>query len=201
MSLHLPDGNASIDGDNKINNEVKGSNEDDKYSDEDEDEEEWMLSKKIIWKCNLLNLTISQELFNMGIIWKFQMIHCIIKNMYANKLFEIGIIYYFLYVMFPFWELGAVASNVWFVSRRLFYLSFPSTSTFTLNVCAWHKVTQSSYQLVWIRTFLHHQSFHFVLTRVESLSHFVALHPLLNLSFFWIGASNQIIKTTKHVFE
>jgi hypothetical protein len=30
--------------------------------------------------------------------------------MYANKLFEIGIIYYFLYVMF-FWELGAVASN------------------------------------------------------------------------------------------
>jgi hypothetical protein len=31
--------------------------------------------------------------------------------MYANKLFEIGIIYYFLYVMFLFWELGAVASN------------------------------------------------------------------------------------------
>ncbi len=39
------------------------------------------------------------------------MTHCLIKNMYANKLFEIGIIYYFLYVMF-FWELGAVASNL-----------------------------------------------------------------------------------------
>jgi hypothetical protein len=43
-------------------------------------------------------------------MWKFQMTHCLIKNMYANKLFEIGIIYYFLYVMF-FWELSAVASN------------------------------------------------------------------------------------------
>jgi hypothetical protein len=45
---------------------------------------------------------------------------------------------------------------------------------------------------------------------VESLSHFVALHPLLNKGvnhqmipylFFQIGASNQIIKTTKYVFE
>ena len=50
--------------------------------------------------CNLLNSTIYQELFSMGIICKFQMIHCIIKNMYANKLFKNGIIYYFLYVMF-----------------------------------------------------------------------------------------------------
>jgi hypothetical protein len=40
------------------------------------------------------------------------MIHCIIKNMYANKLFKIGIIYYFFCVMFLFWELGAVASNL-----------------------------------------------------------------------------------------
>ncbi len=70
-----------------------------------------MYSKKIIGKCNLLNSTICQELFNMGIIWKFQMTHCLIKNMYANKLFEIGIIHYFLYVIF-FWELGSVASNI-----------------------------------------------------------------------------------------
>ncbi len=95
-------------------------------------------------------------------------------------------------------------------SRRLSYLSFPYTSTFALNECAWHKVTQSSYQLVQIRTFWYHQLFCFVLTCTESLSHYVALHPLLNISvnhqmiphlFFWIGASNQIIKTTKHVFE
>jgi hypothetical protein len=33
------------------------------------------------------------------------------KNMCANKLFKIGIIYYFLYVMFLFWELGAFVSN------------------------------------------------------------------------------------------
>ena len=61
-----------------------------------------MLSKKFIGKCNLLNSTICQELFNMGIIWNFQMTHCIIKNMYANKLFEIGIIYYYFicYVFF-----------------------------------------------------------------------------------------------------
>ncbi len=42
--------------------------------------------------CNLLNSTIYKELFSMGIICKFQMIHCIIKNMYANKLFKIGMI-------------------------------------------------------------------------------------------------------------
>ncbi len=69
-----------------------------------------MLSKKFIGKCNFLNSTICQELFNMGIIWKFQMTHCLIKNMYGNKLFEIGIIHYFLYVMF-LGELGAVASS------------------------------------------------------------------------------------------
>jgi hypothetical protein len=67
-------------------------------------------------------------------------------------------------------------------SRRLSYLSFPSTSTFALNECEWHKVTQSSYQLVWICTFWYHQLFNFVLTCAESLSHFVALHPLLNNS-------------------
>jgi hypothetical protein len=52
--------------------------------------------------CNLLNSTIHQELFSTGIICKFQMIHCIIKNMYANKLFKIGIINYFFicYVSF-----------------------------------------------------------------------------------------------------
>jgi hypothetical protein len=58
------------------------------------------------------------------------------------------------------------------------YVSFPSTSTFTLNECAWHKATQSSYQLVQVRIFWYHQLFHFVLTCVESLSHFVAQHPL-----------------------
>ncbi len=79
-----------------------------------------MLSKQIIGKCNLLNLTIYQELFNMGTIWKFQMLHCIIKNMYANKLFKIGIIYYSLYVMFLFWELGAVASNVLYTCDSFF---------------------------------------------------------------------------------
>jgi hypothetical protein len=40
MTLYLPDGNDSNDSDNKINDEFKGSNEDDKYSDEDEDEDE-----------------------------------------------------------------------------------------------------------------------------------------------------------------
>ncbi len=47
-------------------------------------------------------------------------------------------------------------------------------------MCALHKVKQSSYQLVQICTFLYHQLFNFVLTCVESLSNFVALHPLLN---------------------
>jgi hypothetical protein len=73
-------------------------------------------------------------------------------------------------------------------STRLFYLSFPSTSTFALNVYALHKVTQSSYQLVQIRTFWYHKFFHFVLTCMESLSHFVALHPLLNN-----GVNHQMI--------
>ncbi len=40
MTLRLPDGNDSNDSDNKIDNKVKGSNEDDKYSDEDEDVDE-----------------------------------------------------------------------------------------------------------------------------------------------------------------
>ncbi len=97
---------------------------------------------------------------------------------------------------------STVSGNFWFFSRRLSYLSFPSTSTFALNECAWHKVTQSSYQLVRICTFQYHQLFHFVLTCTESLSHFAALHPLLNNDvnhqmisylFFQIGASNQII--------
>ncbi len=65
-----------------------------------------MLSKKIIGKCNLLNSTICQELFNMGIIWKFQMTHCTIKNMH-NKLFEIGIIYYFFICYVFFWGSSA----------------------------------------------------------------------------------------------
>jgi hypothetical protein len=39
------------------------------------------------------------------------MIHCVIKNVYANKLFEIGIIYYYFICYVFFWELGAVASN------------------------------------------------------------------------------------------
>ncbi len=39
-TLHLPDGNDSNDSDNEIDDEVKGSNEDDKYSDENEDEDE-----------------------------------------------------------------------------------------------------------------------------------------------------------------
>ncbi len=76
--------------------------------------------------------------------------------------------------------ISTVSCNFWIFSRRLSYLSFPSTSTFALNECAWHKVTQSSYQLVWIRTCWYHQLFHFVLTCTESLSHFVALHRLLN---------------------
>jgi hypothetical protein len=76
----------------------------------------------------------------------------------------------------------------YFFSRRFSYLSFPSTSTFTLNACALHKVTQSSYQLVQICTCWYHQLFHFVLTCVESLSHFVAMHPLLNN-----GVNHQMI--------
>jgi hypothetical protein len=39
-TLHLPDGNDSNGSDNEINNEVKGSNEDKEYSDENEDEDE-----------------------------------------------------------------------------------------------------------------------------------------------------------------
>jgi hypothetical protein len=39
-TLHLPDGNASNDSDDEIDDEVKGSNEDDKYSNEDGDEDE-----------------------------------------------------------------------------------------------------------------------------------------------------------------
>ncbi len=83
---------------------------------------------------------------------------------------------------------STVSGNFWFFSRRLSYLSFPSTSTFALNECAWHKVTLSNYQLVWIRTFWYHQLFHFVLTYAESLSHFVALHSLLNN-----GVNHQMI--------
>ncbi len=37
---HLPDGNDSNDSDDKIDDELKGSNEDEEYSDEDEDEDE-----------------------------------------------------------------------------------------------------------------------------------------------------------------
>jgi hypothetical protein len=73
-------------------------------------------------------------------------------------------------------------------SRRVSYLSFPPTSMFALNECAQHKLTQSSYQLIQIHTFWYHQLFHFVLTCMESLSHFVALHPLLNN-----GVNHQII--------
>ncbi len=60
--------------------------------------------------CNLLNSTNYQEFFSMGIISIFQMIHCIIKNMYANNSFKIGIIYYsfIFYVSF----LGARRSCV-----------------------------------------------------------------------------------------
>ncbi len=39
-TLHLPDGNDSNDSDDEINHELKGSNEDEQYSDEDEDEDE-----------------------------------------------------------------------------------------------------------------------------------------------------------------
>ncbi len=84
--------------------------------------------------------------------------------------------------------ISTVSGICWFFSRRLSYLSFPSTSTFALNECEWHKKTQSSYQLVRIRTFWYHHLFHFVLTCAESLSHFVALHPLLNN-----GANHQMI--------
>ncbi len=84
--------------------------------------------------------------------------------------------------------ISTVSGNFWIFLRRLSYLSFPSTSTLALNECAWHKVTQSSYQLVWIWTFWYHQLFHFILTCAESLSHFVALHPLLNN-----GVNHQMI--------
>jgi hypothetical protein len=39
-TLHLPDGYDSNDSEDKIDDKVKGSNEDDEYSDEDEDEDE-----------------------------------------------------------------------------------------------------------------------------------------------------------------
>ncbi len=84
--------------------------------------------------------------------------------------------------------IGTVSGNIWFFSRKLSYISFSSTSTFALNECAWHKVSQHSYQLVRIHTFWYHQLFHFVLTCVESLSHFVTLHPLLNH-----GVNHQMI--------
>ncbi len=84
--------------------------------------------------------------------------------------------------------ISAVSGSFFNFSRRLSYLSFPSLSIFALNECAWHKVTQSSYQLVWIRTFWYHQLFHFVLTCAESLCHFVTLHPLLNN-----GVNHQMI--------
>jgi hypothetical protein len=38
-TLHLPDCNDSNDSDNKINDELKGSNKDEEYTDEDEDED------------------------------------------------------------------------------------------------------------------------------------------------------------------
>ncbi len=37
---HLPDGNDSNDSDDKINDKLKGSNKDEEYSDENEDEDE-----------------------------------------------------------------------------------------------------------------------------------------------------------------
>ena len=40
MTLHLPDGNDSNDSDEEIDDKVKGSNEDEEYSGEDEDEDE-----------------------------------------------------------------------------------------------------------------------------------------------------------------
>jgi hypothetical protein len=39
-TLHLPDGNDSNDSDHEIDNKLKGFNEDEEYSDEDEDEDE-----------------------------------------------------------------------------------------------------------------------------------------------------------------
>ncbi len=84
--------------------------------------------------------------------------------------------------------MSTVSGNFWIFSWRLSYLSFPSTSAFALNECACHKVTQHSYQLVWIHTFWYHQLFQFVLTCEESLSHVVALHPLLNN-----GVNHQMI--------
>ncbi len=38
-TLHLPNGNDSNDSDDKIDNKLKGSNEDEEYSDKDEDED------------------------------------------------------------------------------------------------------------------------------------------------------------------
>ncbi len=89
-------------------------------------------------------------------------------------------------------------SHTYLITLLSYLRIFPSTSTFALNVCALHKVMQSSYQLVQIHTFCYHQLFNFVLTWVESLSHFVALYPLLKdgvnhqmipYLFFQIGAS------------
>ncbi len=45
-----------------------------------------MLSNKFIGKWNLRNSTSCQALFNMGIIWKFQMIHCIIKKCVCKQI-------------------------------------------------------------------------------------------------------------------
>ncbi len=39
-TLHLSDGNDSNDSDNEVDNKLKGSNEDEEYSDENEDEDE-----------------------------------------------------------------------------------------------------------------------------------------------------------------
>ncbi len=78
-----------------------------------------MLSNKFIGKCNLLNSTIFQALFNMGIIWKFQMIHCIIKYVYANNLFKIGIIYHYFICYASF--LGAWRHCVYFFPNILYH--------------------------------------------------------------------------------
>ncbi len=39
-TLHLPDGNDSNDSEDEIDDELKGTNKDEEYSDEDEDEDE-----------------------------------------------------------------------------------------------------------------------------------------------------------------
>jgi hypothetical protein len=109
-----------------------------------------MLSKKIIWKYNLLNSTICQELFNMGIIWKFQMTHCLIKNMYANKLFEIGIIFYFLYVMF---FLGARHSCVYlsvYLSVVIHAYEFYVFVEYLNCFVTWFPIFVWSHMWVWI---------------------------------------------------